>query len=60
MVQSGWLSLGVQCKTQGGVCTFPIFSFCVQQMSLQPQYVTRTGSLHCSVLHALLALHIAT
>lgn len=56
MVQSGWLSLGVQCKTQGGVCTFPIFSICVQQMSLQPQYVTvargaytAASCMHCSL-----------
>lgn len=56
MVQSGWLSLGVKCKTQGGVFTVPIFTFSVQQMALQPQYVTdawgayaAASCMHCSL-----------
>lgn len=56
MVQSGWLSLGVKCKTQGDVFTFPIFTFSVQQMALQPQYVTVAWGaytaafrMHCSL-----------
>ena len=56
MVQSGWLSLGVKCKTQGGVFTFLIFSFCVQQMALQPQYVTVAWGAYTAVscMHCLL------